>query len=449
MKIKVLLVFTLLFSFFAISANATNARVESMGKNSTFIMDDISIFDNPANINVYPNYLLGEFGPYVKNVETGTNSDPDQPFFGGIFSLSLSKEDSGDPRVSIGGIFNRDDKDLYKLLPDEVRMVNSSGQLVKIPVPEPATKFDGFLGFSTNSGNMYGAHIYIGHQQGAVETEDGYAVNDDAFASIGRFDLGANIELSNTEDLELSVGIGRVQFGPKSQKFFDSELMSYFIDGRMFSTIAAIDGELVPAASFELLRTNGIEERTLTAGPGVNVFLDRGFFWLGVEGFFKDSYHDHLNDSAGYKYYYYDDNTTVERNKEHMKEYGGKVSFGIERNIWADWFVIRVGGQKVISYRKYIANTENVLKQAGQLPTQLSSLCQKENSSSSCTSDGSYWYTNPAGDGSESDHIGFGIGINVEEKLKVDVTVAEDFLYRNFFQGEGRFFSRISATYSF
>jgi hypothetical protein len=33
--------------------------------------------------------------------------------------------------------------------------------------------------------------------------------------------------------------------------------------------------------------------------------------------------------------------------------------------------------------------------------------------------------------------------------LKIDVTVAEDLLFRNPFQGEGRLFSRISATYSF
>ena len=42
------------------SAFATFARVESMGKNTTYIMDDVSIFDNPANINLYPNYLIGE-----------------------------------------------------------------------------------------------------------------------------------------------------------------------------------------------------------------------------------------------------------------------------------------------------------------------------------------------------------------------------------------------------
>ena len=63
------------------SAFATFARVESMGKNTTYIMDDVSIFDNAANINLYPNYLIGEFGPYTQDVATGTNQDPMHPNF--------------------------------------------------------------------------------------------------------------------------------------------------------------------------------------------------------------------------------------------------------------------------------------------------------------------------------------------------------------------------------
>ena len=51
--------------------------------------------------------------------------------------------------------------------------------------------------------------------------------------------------------------------------------------------------------------------------------------------------------------------------------------------------------------------------------------------------------------GTADDHVGFGFGINIEEKLKIDVTVAEDLLFRNPFQGESRIFSRLDATYSF
>ena len=66
-----------------------------------------------------------------------------------------------------------------------------------------------------------------------------------------------------------------------------------------------------------------------------------------------------------------------------------------------------------------------------------------------CKEDGNFFSTNPLADGSADDHVGFGFGINIEERLKIDVTVAEDVLFRNPFQGEGRIFSRLDATYSF
>ena len=109
----------------------------------------------------------------------------------------------------------------------------------------------------------------------------------------------------------------------------------------------------------------------------------------------------------------------------------GTITFGIERNIWWDWFVIRVGGQKSILYTKCDVNEKN---KSGQ---------------GICREDGNFFSTNPLADGTADDHVGFGFGINIEEKLKIDVTVAEDLLFRNPFQGEGRIFSRISATYSF
>ena len=46
---------------------ASSARVESMGKSATFFMDDASIFDNPANINVFPNFLIGEMGYFTES----------------------------------------------------------------------------------------------------------------------------------------------------------------------------------------------------------------------------------------------------------------------------------------------------------------------------------------------------------------------------------------------
>src|SRR5574344_447351 len=130
------------------SAFATFARVESMGKNTTYIMDDVSIFDNPADINLYPNYLIGGFGEYTDDVATGTNKDPQHPTFGGIFSLGLGSGDTPDPRVTIGGLFGREDSELFQFLP--TKYVGDKGDTNALP--ETVTNFDGFLG---------GSHIYL------------------------------------------------------------------------------------------------------------------------------------------------------------------------------------------------------------------------------------------------------------------------------------------------
>ena len=100
---------------------ATYSRVESMGKRADFFMDDISIFDNPANMNIFPNFLIGELGVYRQgpgdtSANVRRNVDPANSWFGGIFSYSLSKnKESGNlyPQISLGGAFNRRDEELF------------------------------------------------------------------------------------------------------------------------------------------------------------------------------------------------------------------------------------------------------------------------------------------------------------------------------------------------
>jgi len=60
--------------------------------------------------------------------------------------------------------------------------------------------------------------------------------------------------------------------------------------------------------------------------------------------------------------------------------------------------------------------------------------------------------TNPEGDGTVRDHIGFGVGVNIEDRLRVDAVIAEDlpFTFGNIFSGSAHHVvSRISATFSF
>ena len=409
------------------SAFATFARIESMGKNTTYIMDDVSIFDNPANINLYPNYLIGEFGPYTEDVPAGTNQDPRFPNFGGIFSVSLGDENNPDPRLSIGGLFGRI-SELTRYLPTAV--IGDDGKLTK--TPETVTNFDGFLGGTLISGDAWGLHIYIAHQDGGYETPSGsYQVDAEAFASIVQADGGLNLQFGNNIDFEFSFGLARIQYGPEHQNFFDDGDFSFLAKSRAFFTLEALDGELVPAFSMKLIQAPGIEDKHAQVGLGINVALDRGFFWLGGDFVWnKMRAHDWTFDYDSGETVY-DASNVKDPNWDERSDIGGLISFGIERNIWWDWFVIRVGGQKSILYTECDKNDKNIGKDG------------------ICKESGNFFTTNPLADGTADDHVGFGFGINIEEKLKIDVTVAEDMLFRNPFQGEGRLFSRISATYSF
>ena len=411
------------------SAFATFARIESMGKNTTYIMDDVSIFDNPANINLYPNYLIGEFGPYTQDVPAGTNQDPMFPNFGGIFSLSLGDENNPDPRLSIGGLFGRINNELARFLPTYV--IGENARVIS-RVPETVTNFDGFLGGTLSSGDAWGLHIYIAHQDGGTETPSGlYQVDDNAYASIVQADAGLNMQFGGNIDFEFSFALARIQFGPDHKNFFDDGDFSFLVKSRAFFTLEAIDGELVPALSANFIEAPGIDNKHAQVGVGINVALDRGFFWLGAD-FIWDQLKAHdwtYNYATGESTYNSQNNDDPAWDKR--RDIGGMISFGSERNIWWDWFVIRVGGQKSILYTSCDQHDKNKGKNGV------------------CNDDGNFFSTNPLADGTADDHVGFGFGINIEEKLKIDVTVAEDLLFRNPFQGEGRIFSRISATYSF
>ncbi|ACX75488.1 hypothetical protein FSU_2404 [Fibrobacter succinogenes subsp. succinogenes S85] len=415
------------------SAFATFARIESMGKNTTYIMDDVSIFDNPANINLYSNYLIGEFGPYTDRVEVGANRDPQHPNFGGIFSIAIGGDNNPDPRISIGGLFGRINTELFQYLPDVVIGDNGS----KTNVPETVTNFDGFLGGTLTNGNAWGLHVYIAAQDGGDKGEDGnYQVKSDAFASVVQADGGMNFQFTNYFDLEFSLALARIQYGPEHHSFFDDGNFSWLVKSRAFFTLDAINGELVPALNLKFIDAPGLDEKHAQVGIGINVALDRGFFWMGADFIWnKRKAHDWIFDAIS-KTWTYDSRNEDNRHWDERTDVGGMISFGIERNIWWDWFVIRVGGQKSILYTKCDVNNKNVDK-------------YNDKQYGICKDDGNFFSTNPLADGTSKDHVGFGFGINIEEKLKIDVTVAEDLLFRNPFQGEGRLFSRISATYSF
>jgi hypothetical protein len=338
--------------------------------------------------------------------------------------------------LSIGGIFGRKEERLFKYFPDVIQAKT------RAETPEPVTNFDGFLGADLD-GVAIGLHIYIAHQDGLANNG---SITEDAFVSAAQLDAGVNIEISDDYQLELSGGVARIQYGPSDHDLIDGDLLSTFAGARMFSRIEAINGNLIPVASFRNMNAPGRDETDVSTGLGVDTKFDRGFFWLGLNGFYNIQ---HAGSTwtweNGQKTVFTDNNDGNSYgsggSRERLWQFGGTISFGIEKNIWWPWFVLRVGGQKTIAYADYKVKESEIWGRTGSG----NFLCPAK---SSCD-DGNYFITNPVNDGTREDNVGFGFGVNVEEKLKIDVTVSEDLLFRNPFQGGSRLLSRISATYSF
>lgn len=405
-----------------VSSLATDARVVSMGRHDAFFMDEVSIFKNPANINIYPNMVYGSYGVYrqeddpkVSNSEfnamTATNRDPVDPFFGGIISYSLNQgNDNGSqyPMLSIGAMFNRRDEILDYVTKGTKNYLGEGTEVL----PAPVGKVDFLLGYVMNGGAMIGAGAYVAIQK---QKESG----NETDATVIKGNLGLNWPVAKSIDLEASIGGGTITaiadslsldkdgnvIGSKNVTLASED---YFlrVESRLFTALAVLNGDFVPHVRVDVVSLDhkDIFKVDLAAGLGLNVNIDKGFFWLGLEFLYGQ------NDSAG--------STTSSSTKEHV---GGRISFGIERNILTDWFVIRVGGQKEISYL-----TDGPDK-------------------------GKY-VENDASDASDQDLVGLGFGINIDNRLKIDFVAAEDIAYtftNLISKPQHHLFNRVSATYSF
>jgi len=412
--------------------HATNARVESMGKHDTYFMDDVSIWSNPANANIYPNYLIGELGQmrYSAPTTNGTdmsalaryNKDPQAPWFGAVFAKSFSADaNSGNryPQVVVGGAFNRND-DLLKYLPETVQLNSSAGDTV-LALQAPAVKFDALVGFATSNGMLFGAKLYLAM---ADSSSNATGAPVEKLSNLWAATLGTNLPLAQGLDVELAVTAATIDAEATARKYsYKSESdLSLMGSARAFISAPAISGVVVPSVSVRQMDAPGIEnDMRVTAGSGVNVSLDRGFFWIGADYTVSSTEVRVTADGAASS----DkdvDVTTYDASST-------RVSFGIERNVWWDWFVLRVGGQKVFTSEE----------------ASYTGLDKKTVTVTNIT-------TNPEGDGTENDHVSFGFGLNIEDKLKVDAVVAEDILFTggNLLGGPAdHVLSRVSATYSF
>ena len=398
-----------------IGSYATDARVIAMGRQDNFFMDEVSIFRNPANINLYPNMVYGSYGVYRANKEDSANQyltenlnkrDPSDPFFGALVSYSLNQNAENRnqyPMFSFGAFFNRHDELLDFITPGtDNYMGNPSAKLL-----DPTGKIDLMAGYVLENGGMIGIGTYLAFQ--SVTQNDSVQYE----TSIYKGTAGINWPIAKSTNLEVS-GAGGIlrSMGDSLMNTNNSPKVilannDFFVkgDARLFSALTLLNGDFVPhiGGQYVNLKSGDISVAELNAGIGINVNIDKGFFWTGIEGLYRDLYTT--------------DSTRI--------GIGGRVSFGIERSIWWDWFVVRVGGQKVLVYNN----------------VQLNNSITK-----------GYWEENPTNDGSDNDLVSLGFGLNVENRLRVDFVASEDVAYTltNLISSpQHHIFTRVSATYSF
>ena len=424
---------------------ATQARIESMGKRPAFFLDDMTIFENPANATFYSNALIGELGFYdqasrrLNAGNIGSNQDPYTPWFGALFKFGLSEKEMRDPQITVGGVFGRKHWEFMRFVPAKV--ITAAGDTADIP--QSITNFDAFLAGTMIDGSAIGTHVYVGIQDGKfddskVDGGSGGRIHPDAHVSILAMDYGANFLITNESSVEVTLGVARIQYGPSRRSFLDPGLFSFYSQGRLFLEMDAWTGQFITGYKIADMEVPGWEENFYDINAGVNVIIPRGMAWFGVDAVrvkeFVSTW-EKAEDARGNDYLIYREPASKDPTKnvkDRTDKRGGVLSFGIERNIWGNWLILRTGGQKSFIYETCHNGTGK--------PTVCATPKGKK---------GNYWTTNPMGDGSLDDHIGFGIGLNIDEKLKIDANIAEDAIFRNPFTGEGRLISRVSARYSF
>ncbi len=372
---------------------ATDARVVSMGKHDAFFMDEVSVFRNPANLSIYPNMVYGSYGKFVAN---DTNPQLMDPFFGVIVSYSMNEETEAGgqyPMLSLGAMCNRYDEVLDYVTPGNSNFIG--GYPDSSTLEKPLGKFDLMLGYVLQNGVMLGAGTYIAVQDKEIDSER-YETK------VYKGNLGVNWPVAKTMDLEISLGGGSITAVDANRVMAESDYFGRF-EIRLFSALAGINGDFVPRARIDVLNIDkdNLLKVDVAAGLGLNLNIDKGFFWAGLEFLYGQ-----MDSDAS----------------ESQQDVGGRVSFGIERNILWDWFVIRVGGQKSL-----------MVKSSGTNDTRLAE--------------------NPSFDETDNDLVGLGFGINIENRLRIDVVASEIFPYTfsNLISSGAQkyLFNRVSATYSF
>jgi len=420
----------LLVGGFAAGSFATDSRIIALGRHDNFFMDDYSIFRNPANVSIFPNMLMGSPGEFraLINRDTSaigkmgsglqrTNRDAQRPYAGGILSYSFNKSSEAGsqyPMFSFAPVLNRYDEWLDYVIPgtpkfnDAFENFAATGDtaLDHIYVPRPAGKIDLLLGYAFKNGGMIGVGGYIAQQKDFLPSGD----EDSALeASLYKGSVGINWPLAKTTDIEASLDIGSAKCVARSGGTavgltgdLDERALMIKGDARVFTALSVLNGDLVPHLGVDYINMERYTLTRVAAGLGININVDKGFGWAGLEFLTEQKNRgSYGQDSRGF---------------------GGRLSFGFERNLLWDWFLFRAGVSKRLLYVTDPDGNQGRLEE------------------------------NAEGDASDDDFLGCGIGFNVENRLKIDMVLAEDFFYTfsNLISSpQDHLFTRFSITYSF
>jgi len=419
---------------------ATDARVETMGRTDRFFKDETSIHRNAADLGLYDKIMYGSYG----FIDSTSNSSykgivPKLPMFGG--AVSMGQKEGSSSKFAIGATFNRVDsalnyvmfnvKDLgldYKGLKSSTNQGERPVVFAGNSIPDDrgyasdksmslVGKVDLMLAQTFSNGTTIGLGGYLAFQDSSADRSSNNYRN-----RFVRGNIGVNTPIGDNTALEASVGLsaldlrGYISRAIGESQWYDAAKndLGMHVDVRLFSDISSISGAFVPHIQANVVQYDCGREHLLdfNAGLGLNLNIDRGFFWAGLEGLYNKKSRAITNAMAvngGDSIFYYGKKDLI----------GGKIAFGIERNVLTDWFIIRVGGAKLLA---------------------------KETRADG--KDGSNWVENP-----DADHVSLGMGVNIEDRLKIDFTVVNNlpYTFTNLF-GSGSspyVMSRVSAVFAF
>jgi len=418
---------------------ATDARVETMGRTDHFFKDETSIHRNAADLGLYDKIMYGSYGV----VDSLSNMSykgwmPRLPLFGG--AISMGQKEGSLSKFAVGATFNRVDSALnyvmfnIKDLGLDYKGLKSSTNQGERPVIFAGNSgIDDYSGYAANkdmslvgkvdlmfaqtfnNGTTVGLGGYIAFQDSSSSTDRSSGNFRNRFV---RGNLGVNTPIGDGTTLEASIGLSALDLrgyisraiGESPWHYAAQNDLGMHIDVRLFADIASISGAFVPHIQANVIQYDMGREHILdfNAGLGLNLNIDRGFFWTGLEGLYNKKSRAITNE---------DDKGILYFGKKDL--IGGKIAFGIERNVLTDWFIIRVGGAKLLA---------------------------KETRADG--KDGSNWVENP-----DADHVSLGMGVNIEDRLKIDFTVVNNLPYTFtslFSSGNTPYvMSRVSAVFAF